>query len=97
MAFCIPRPLGIQKAMGLPTKTPCKHSAQLRNNVELSKVRFFRSCLWSTYLALKTVKIMEEGFVTVNQVPTRVITLGVWINQPIKGNKLLLMIPGNFI
>ena len=37
---------------------------------------------------------MEEGVVTVNRVPTRIVTIGGWIGRPVKRNKLILMIPG---
>lgn len=37
---------------------------------------------------------MEEGYVIVNDVPTRVITIGGWIDVPVKKNKLVIVIPG---
>lgn len=37
---------------------------------------------------------MEEGFVNVNKVPTRVISIGGWIDQPVEKRNLILIIPG---
>lgn len=37
---------------------------------------------------------MEEGFVNVNTVPTRVISIGGWIDQPVEKRNLILIIPG---
>ncbi|KZS08049.1 Lipid droplet-associated hydrolase [Daphnia magna] len=38
---------------------------------------------------------MEEGYVDINHIPTRVITVGGWIDQPIKKRHLIIVIPGN--
>lgn len=40
---------------------------------------------------------MEEGYVDINHIPTRVITVGGWIDQPIKKRHLIIVIPGKFV
>lgn len=37
---------------------------------------------------------MEEGYVTINHVPTRVITVGGWIDRPIEKKQLIIVIAG---
>jgi len=38
---------------------------------------------------------MEEGFVDINNVSTRIVTFGGWINQPLQSSQLIIVIPGN--
>lgn len=40
---------------------------------------------------------MEEGYVAINSVPTRVITIGGWIERPLKKKQLIIIIPGRFL
>jgi len=39
---------------------------------------------------------MEEGFVDINNVSTRIVTFGGWINQPLQSSQLIIVIPGTF-
>lgn len=64
--------------------------------------RFLLTCIRKTAVAgfqtynyrFVLVVNMEDGCVTINQVPTRVITFGGWIDKPIRNDKLVLMITG---
>jgi len=38
---------------------------------------------------------MEEGYVEINEVSTRIVTIGGWIDQPLQIDQLILVIPGN--
>jgi len=38
---------------------------------------------------------MEEGYVDINNVSTRIVTIGGWIDQPLQSDKLIIVIPGN--
>lgn len=73
----------------------------------MRKVSFRGSCLSSkrillTFLLLSRLKTqmslhkapIEEGIVTVNQTPTRIITLGGWITQPLDKKELVVIISG---
>lgn len=37
---------------------------------------------------------MEEGYVDINNVSTRIVTIGGWIDQPLQSDKLIIVIPG---
>ena len=40
---------------------------------------------------------MEEGYVTINQSPSRVISFGGFIDRPLQKRNVVLVIPGKFI
>ena len=37
---------------------------------------------------------MEEGYVNINDIPTRVIAIGGWIDKPTKNRDFVIVIPG---